>query len=209
MPGPGFPYTHLSASQVLQQSFDETKDRLRVDATATIESGTFNIILTHQEDSIRLGDGTNFITSTAVSGKNGLDVNVLNQIPISLPTDASLSAYPLEKGTVINTYNEVLSVASGITTTLTTYTVPSGRRGYLVVCEYSGENIATYVVNINGNPQDKKRTNYGTSLNAFTAFNSNSNTGVALNSGDVVTVTVIQNGTSVADYNARIVTILI
>lgn len=40
MPGPNFPYTHLDHQQVLKQSFDETKDRLRVDAqvSATISS---------------------------------------------------------------------------------------------------------------------------------------------------------------------------
>lgn len=35
MPGPNAPYTQLDADQVLKQSFDETNDRLRVDASVT------------------------------------------------------------------------------------------------------------------------------------------------------------------------------
>jgi hypothetical protein len=35
MPGPNVPYTQLDADQVLKQSFDETNDRLRVDASVT------------------------------------------------------------------------------------------------------------------------------------------------------------------------------
>ncbi|NDG33518.1 hypothetical protein EB118_26120, partial [bacterium] len=35
MAGPNFPYTNLDADQVLRQSFDETNDRLRVDASVT------------------------------------------------------------------------------------------------------------------------------------------------------------------------------
>lgn len=77
MTGPNTPYSKLSASQVLVQSFNEAEDRLRVDAVATIESGTLEIVLTHEDDSIRLGDGTNFIGSTTVGGHVGLDVNVV------------------------------------------------------------------------------------------------------------------------------------
>ncbi len=35
MPGPNAPYTQLDADQVLKQQFDETNDRLRVDASVT------------------------------------------------------------------------------------------------------------------------------------------------------------------------------
>jgi len=43
MPGPNSPYTSLSADQVLQQAFDESADRLRVDASVTASIGDIQI----------------------------------------------------------------------------------------------------------------------------------------------------------------------
>jgi hypothetical protein len=112
MPGPNAPYTGLDFAQVLRQAFDESSDRLRVDATVTasigevkITDGTNDATLTnvsgkygldvnilndisltisHTDDSIRLGDGTNLITSTAVGPKQGLDVNVINDLNVDI-----------------------------------------------------------------------------------------------------------------------------
>lgn len=96
MPGPNAPYTALSSDQVLQQAFDESKDRLRVDATVTatlgetvIKDGTSNnllkvnvdgsidsnVILTAASDSVAsyLKDGS----GNAISSSGGaLNVNV-------------------------------------------------------------------------------------------------------------------------------------
>jgi hypothetical protein len=106
MPGPNAPYTKLDSSQVIQQVFDESTDRLRVDATVTASIGDVKITdgtndatitqvgpkygldvnvlndifvdISHTDDSIRLGDGVNLITSTTIGPKQGLDVNVAN-----------------------------------------------------------------------------------------------------------------------------------
>lgn len=68
----------LDSSQVLPRVFDEANGRLRVDANATLStSGQLEVILDHTEDSVRLGDGTNYITSTVSGGKRALDVNVV------------------------------------------------------------------------------------------------------------------------------------
>lgn len=70
--------SELDSSQVLPRVFDEANGRLRVDANATLStSGQLEVIIDHTEDSIRLGDGTNFITSTSSGGKVALDVNVV------------------------------------------------------------------------------------------------------------------------------------
>lgn len=44
--------------------------------TAVIE-GPQEVIISHTDDSIRLGDGTNFLTSTTVGSDVGLDVNII------------------------------------------------------------------------------------------------------------------------------------
>lgn len=50
----------------------------RAAATTVKFSSAQEIVIDHTNDSIRLGDGTNFITSTDVGGKQGLDVNIIN-----------------------------------------------------------------------------------------------------------------------------------
>ena len=85
--------SELDSSQVLPRVFDEANGRLRVDANATLStSGQLEVIIDHTEDSIRLGDGTTFITSTTSGGKVGLDVNVIGAtVSATTPFVANLS----------------------------------------------------------------------------------------------------------------------
>ena len=46
-------------------------------STVTLSSPQ-EVIINHLDDSIRLGDGSSFLTSTTVSGKVGLDVAIIN-----------------------------------------------------------------------------------------------------------------------------------
>jgi hypothetical protein len=69
----------LDFTQILQRVFDEANGRLRTDAQATVVAGSLEVIISHTDDSIRLGDGTSLITATTVGPKVGLDVNVVNQ----------------------------------------------------------------------------------------------------------------------------------
>ncbi len=117
--------SNLDQTQIFQRAFDETKDRIRVDADISIDSATIvvetdyttdsmaigdpstntllkintdgsidtNVSISHVDDSIRLGDGTSLITSTLVSGKQGLDVNVISApLPTGAATELTLSA---------------------------------------------------------------------------------------------------------------------
>lgn len=79
MAGENSPYTTLDASQVIRQAFDETKDRLRVDTEATITAtGQIEVAISQEDDSIRIGDGTNLITATVNGATVALDVNIAN-----------------------------------------------------------------------------------------------------------------------------------
>lgn len=70
------PYpTLLDINQIFQRSFDESQDKIRVDAVVSLQPGELSI--SHTTDSIRLGDGTNYLTSSTVGSKNGLDIYVL------------------------------------------------------------------------------------------------------------------------------------
>lgn len=74
MPGPNSPYTNLDAAQVITQAFNESEDRIRVDAEITAVIGVVEVAISASEDSIQswTRDGVgNPITSTG--GK--LDVN--------------------------------------------------------------------------------------------------------------------------------------
>jgi len=104
---PNLDPTLLDQNQILQRAFDEDNDRLRVDATVTATLGEtkitdgskdatittsagkngldVNVIndlvldIDQATDSIKIGDGTNLVTTSAGSGsKRGLDVNVIN-----------------------------------------------------------------------------------------------------------------------------------
>ena len=78
--GPNAPYTGLDQNQILQRSFEESEDRLRVDAEVSAVIGEVTVIISHTDDSIRLGDGTTLFTGTTVGAKTGQDVNVINDV---------------------------------------------------------------------------------------------------------------------------------
>lgn len=73
-PNPSF----LDASQIIQRSFDGNNDRIRVDAEVSATFGEAEVNVSHIDDSIRLGDGVDLVTTTTVLGDVGLDVNVIS-----------------------------------------------------------------------------------------------------------------------------------
>lgn len=80
----------LDEQQCIQGAYDEANGRLRVDAALTadiIAAPGLHVDIQHTEDSVRLGDGTNYITSTTIGPDVGLDVNIIN--PISIEIDAA------------------------------------------------------------------------------------------------------------------------
>jgi hypothetical protein len=95
----------LDFTQVLRSAYDDAKNRIRVDAEFSATIGTIEVIIDHTNDSIRLGDGTDLVTTTTVGSDVGLDVNIINgsidvnvsgiSIPvitnISIPTSGEFS----------------------------------------------------------------------------------------------------------------------
>lgn len=102
-------------------------------------------------------------------------------------------------------YNEVTNVTPGIETTISTYTAISGKDCFLQSVEYSGTNIATFRVYINGTVVDKQYTYFTYYNGLFQYLTGNSTSpGISLNTGDVVLITGIQNRSSTCDFNANI-----
>lgn len=218
MPGPFYPaYTKLDFSQVLRQSFDETTDRLRVDATVTATIGSIvldaatsdiaiedrisgyqlkinsdgsidvNCIISAANDSIRISDGTDTL---AINTDGSINANITGSVSIS-----SGDVNVIETGTVATVYNEVLSIASATLTTIVSYTAVQPSR--LKVVEVSGTNIAEFTVYVNGSPIHKKRTYYGYLDSSF-QFSK----GYALVASDVVQVKVLHYQSTVGDFSA-------
>jgi len=80
-----FPASRLSQENILRDVHDTSTQSLRTTAQATIVvPGGLEVDIDHTSDSIRIGDGTNLITSTSASGKVGLDVNIVNSSETTL-----------------------------------------------------------------------------------------------------------------------------
>lgn len=111
-----FDASQLSQENILRDVHDTVNQRLRVDADVEIDSITINdiiirdstnsadklkvhadgsldvnTIISHTSDSIKLGDGTNLITSTTIGPKQGLDVNVAGGVVSGDFTTSGLS----------------------------------------------------------------------------------------------------------------------
>lgn len=118
----------------------------------------------------------------------------------------------VESRPIINTslvepdiYSEVSSVASGVETTIVSYTVPIDTIAYLQYSQGSGENVGTYRVKINGTEIAQERTHFGSDLNAhFNFIGGYGSNGKLLSVGDVVILTIEHNRTSPGDFSGRL-----
>lgn len=219
---------NYDGQQVLRSVFDVEKNCLRVcvvDGTTGGGDG-FEVIITHTSDSIRLGNGTSFFTSSTVLGKIGLDVAIINDVDIrqldasidnvaihdangdelGINADGSINttSQPAANISSVNMYGEISSLASNTETTLASYTAIAGRETFFQKIAVSGENIAEYRVKVSGTLVDKKRTYFGQSLNAEFKYDGELNSGYRLSPGQILTVTVIHKRPVVGDFNARL-----
>jgi hypothetical protein len=206
------------ANQVLRSVYELGTNSLRVSVVDGTTGGGpgFEVIITHTSDSIRLGDGTNYFTSTTVGPKIGLDVAVINDIS-SIITDSDGDELEINPdGSInvnigsatssdpVNKYGEVSAVASAMETTLVSHTAAIGKTTYLQGASSSGQNIADYKVKVNGTVIDRKLTNFGANPNVDFFFDGYLNLGYLLNVGDIVTVTVIHSRPYTADFNGKL-----
>jgi hypothetical protein len=179
------------------------------DATAANQLAEIALLTSIDNDTPPLGQETMANSSPVViaSDQSTVKVNLTNPSGVSVGTSGNpiyVVSSAVIPATSINAYHEVLSVASGITTTIVTYTVTAGHENVLERVSVSGENIALYTVLINGIPVDTQRTYFGGALNAEFQFMSTINYGTVLNAGDIVSVTVLHTRPYVANFEGRI-----
>lgn len=85
--------SQLDPAQMIRRCYEEANDRIRVDAEVTANfAGAQEVIISHVDDSIRLGDGISLVTTTTIGSDVGLDVNVINPISATLTGEVNIKA---------------------------------------------------------------------------------------------------------------------
>lgn len=107
MPGPNTPYTDLDFQQVIKQAFQESTDRLRVDAAF---SGTITVHLDPSTDGVFIGDGTDILN---INPDGSINVNLASPIDVNISAAGgdSILSVGTEDGTTTGTQH-VLRVAN-------------------------------------------------------------------------------------------------
>lgn len=155
----------------------------KTSATTVTFASPQEIVVSHLDDSIKIGDGTDLL---AINADGSLNVNLSPQ------------------GTSINVFSEVSSVSISSTTDILTYTVPVGKTLILTRVEFGGTNIATYEILFNDVVNGRKRTYFGGALTDCMGFEENSTPGLRFNAADTIKIRVINYRPSVADFEARL-----
>lgn len=106
----------LSQENILRDVHDPVTQTLRTASSATIIApGSIAVDIDHTSDSIRLGDGTNLLTSTQNAGKTGLDVALITPITIAgVATEVTLEE--INSKIVVADTNNVTIVSSVLPT---------------------------------------------------------------------------------------------
>lgn len=117
MPGPNTPYTKLDYHQVIRQCFDEAQDRLRVDSQVSFSADELEVVISHTDDSVKIGDGTDFL---AVNADGSINVKATLQpgsvVSISKHTNSFYHTDEIDLNDVNLTtsgYTEIFSYTSG------------------------------------------------------------------------------------------------
>jgi hypothetical protein len=103
-------------------------------------------------------------------------------------------------------FDSVSSVAVGVETTVVTLTVPAGHTAFLSTVQASGDKIGVFKVYVNSAEISQGYISL-TSFNIGFTYSAGTVTGVPLNSGDIVKVTITNNSFSPpepGDYSATI-----
>lgn len=137
---------------------------------------------------VEISDGTDILQ---VNPDGSINVNVISTGP----------AIPQE---IVSVFSTAAAVAPGIETTITTYTVPVGKTAMLERLEFGGGNVALFNLYINGVLSHRRRIFFGDGLSESMEFTGVSDNGLSLVAGDIVTIKVLQNRPTSADFEARI-----
>ena len=123
---------------------------------------------------------------------------ISRNIKVSNTSDNPLYVDFQQSGILINTYNEILSLAGLASADLVLYTVPVGKKLLLKRVDYSGGNISIYQVTINASVEAKKRL-YFTEYNGEFVFED-----YLLNAGDIIKLLVENKTNMTADFNGNL-----
>lgn len=156
-------------------------------ATAVTFPASQEVVVSHLDDSIKVGDGTDLL---AIRPDGSIDVNVAGG---SVTVGGNIGT--VETGTVETAYAEVLAIGAGVETLVVSYTAVQPTR--LKIAEVSGTNIAAFTIYVNGAAIHKKRTYFGMLDNNFTFSK-----GYAVVASDVISVKVLHGQASAGDFNA-------
>ena len=123
-----------------------------------------------------------------VGNTTGIPIgNILDALKVTLRDESgnafgtstnpiSVNVTSATNDTPVNEYGEALSVGTGATTTIVSYTVPLAQTMILERVACSGENIALFTVSVNATVIDTKRTYFGGDLNVEFNYSSTTNT---------------------------------
>lgn len=100
----------------------------------------------------------------------------------------------------INIFNSITSVVTNLESTIVTYTVSNTQSLDLDRVEFSGQNIALYLVYIDGTLVASRRTMFGADLSGEFIFS-----GLVVSGNSTINVNAIHSRSSVANFEARIV----
>lgn len=197
----------LDQPQIIQRVFDSSNDRLRVDATVEATIGDLTISATDSDIAVadrltgnllKVNSDGSIDVNNPISAAFGDSIIVSDGTnDLNINPDGSLNVQ-FAQPTTTSQYNEVSSVANSVLTTIISYTATGTQQ--LTQIDVSGTNIATYSLTINSTVKDKRRTYFGSGLNAVFDYAS----GLTLTTGDIVTVNVIHERPSPGDFNARL-----
>lgn len=193
--------------------------RLCTDAIVEIGAITLGVHLDPVDDQVAIGDPNNGNTivvesngsinvNTAISASTDsiaiADATSGNKLKVNADGSINVDTTISNLGTSKSIFSQISSVAINSTSTIQTYIVPVSTTAYIQRIDVSGSNIATYEFYVNSIIQGRKRTYFGGNLDiSFEFFGSNSD-GYSLNTGDIVTVTVINFRPSIGDFESRI-----
>lgn len=189
--GPNAPYTALDQNQILQRSFEESADRLRVDAEVTAVLGTVECVI------------------SAASGDNIAITNQDGTNPLEINNDGSINVNVISSVTSVDNnfiaFNRLLALVAGVETTITTFTASPITTEYaLVRVNFSGTQIATYTVYLNNVPISVYRTYFSGGLSGDIEYFSPTLVGLNLSNNDIIKITVIFNRPGTGDFEAAL-----
>lgn len=122
----------------------------------------------------------------------------------TIPTNGGTGVVLQPNGIVQSIFSEIMSVATGSSATILSYTVPSGQDNYLLGVEVSGTNVATYDILIDGTAFARTRTYFSGPFMGQIHVGSSLIDAYKLVTGQVITILVTNFRPDPGDFEARL-----